>query len=253
VKSFRGSILVAAVLVSALVVVASPAFATPNITASSGTNNADVHRAGAVSPFITPSTNTKSSFTGRATRPMLSIPALGEILECRTGFASGYVTVTHTQARITSLSFGDGARGTCTLRGTAAGTIDRDVVHCTATSNNPWLLHVQARGPNNSWSGTVNIPPGGSSCTFIFTAPTLGLSCILVVDANQSVDNAALYTNVTSSLELVRAQVRVTIRENRDRRCPAPFPGSYTATFDAVYTIRADTPTDATPTITAGS
>ncbi len=244
-RSLRGSLLVAVVLVAALAVVVQPAFATPRLTESTG--------ATPVAPFITPITNTRSPFTGRAIRPTLSLPAFGGEFRCESSFASGYMTTTHTQARITSLSFGNGVVGTCTMSRPAAGIVDQGSITCNATSINPWLLHVQARNAGNNWSGTVNIPAGGPYCRFDYTVPSLGVSCTLTFDASQSIGRTVQYTNVTSQINLIRAQVRATVRETPARRCPAPFPGTSTATFNADYNVRPDTVRDGTPTVTAGS
>jgi hypothetical protein len=211
-----------------------------------------------VSPFITPITSSTSSFTAQTlddTR--LNIDALGGFVRCRTAIASGYVDTTHTQARITSLSFGDtngDALTNCSVGGPAAGTVDTDGITCTATTRAPWLLHVRAADNRrtDSWTGTINTT---SSCTFIITG-AIG-SCRISVDAGQSIP--VRYTNTRSRIELSTAADRassLTVTITNISGCLIP-PGSYTATFVGIYTITTDTPTDRrlgrTPTITAAS
>ncbi len=242
-KVFTRSALVALILVVAAVIVASPAFATPRLTTSTG--NA------AVSPFITPITPTTSSFTGRSSDSVLAIDlplGLSARVQCRTAIASGYVSTTHTQARITSLSFGDGGGDSltnCVVRTPFGdGTVDRDSVTCTATSRAPWHLHVRSTPDGGrSWDGTVNT---SSPCTFVTTAPRAS-SCRITVDANQSI--SARYTNANGTLELDRTSVLVVTVVNVSG-CRISD-GSYTATFTGRYTIRPDTRNDARPTVTA--
>ena len=185
-KGFRSGALMALVLVSALVVVASPAFATPNLTASSGTRNLEpAHRAGAVSPFITPSMNTRSEVTAYSTDSQLSLPSLGSTVRCETSNVSGYVSITHTQLRITSATFSRN----CTV--VPAGRVDNQPISCDANSIRPWHLHVRDVRAGNSASGTVNLT---SSCIVIVTIS--GTTSTITIDGNQSCRPTGTQTGV---------------------------------------------------------
>jgi hypothetical protein len=188
--------LIAVGLVSAIVMLASPAFATPNITASSGTS--------AVAPFVTPITSTTSQWTGRSTNFTLTIPAISSTTTCRTAVMSSYIPTTHTQERVTSLVFGDGTAGNCpvTLAG-MNGTVDGNQIVCPATSANPWFLHYN-QIVRMSAVGTLNAT---SECRYTFTVT--GASCIIAIDAGQSIP--VVDTWPSRSLT-VSGNVRVTIR-----------------------------------------
>ncbi len=252
-RRLKGGVIAALVLVSALVVVASPAFATPNITASSGTRSGDIHRDGAVSPFITPSTNTRSQITARSTNSRFSLPSLGTTLACRTSSVSGYASTTHTQLRLTSVSFGDDQNpgaSNCTATG---GTLAEPIT-CTATSARPWFLHVKniisGGGARGSASGTVNLT---SSCVVTVRLAGLGTQQV-TVDANQSCIGGAATDNtytwdttsspVRSSLS-VRCRLRVTIQPINITTTGSLFEGDYTA--------RPDTVRDPVPSVTLAS
>ena len=230
-RTLKSGALVALVLVSALVVIGSPAFATPNITASSGTR--------AVSPFITPIGSTRSQSTAQAGSTSLSIAALGASVTCDRAVTSAYVDTTHTQLKITSLSFGTGRVGSCVT--TPAGSIDGNQITCTATSTNPWFLHVRSVAGNSS-TGTVNIT---STCRFVATTSALG-SLTFTVDANQSCiagpGAGVRYTSATRVLD-VTCTLTVTVR---------PL-GSFTANFSGVFNVRPDTRRDAALTVTLAS
>lgn len=245
-KALRASLLVALVLVSAIVVVASPAFATPNITASSGTR--------AVAPFITPIGSTTSQFTGRSSDSTFIAPAIGATVTCRTAITSGYAGTTNTQARVTSVSFGNRSGSDCraTIPGDT-GTVVGDEVTCLGAadgSTRPWFLHV-IRGPDGtgSSSGTINIPAAGvaNSCTFVIDFARSRTQCSIVIDNNQSIRGT--YTNATSNLNVNDRTLRITSRDGPRARCALSL--STTASFTATYRIRADTPRSAAPTVTA--
>ena len=188
---FRNGVLVALVLASALAVVVSPAFATPNITASSGTRSADIQRAGAVTPFITPSTNTRSEYSGVApgTRPSLTVPAVGAV-ECDTSNVSGYASTTHTQIRITSVTFSRNCRVADRPGGSRIGkSLDTPNISCAVDSFTPWFVHVRDVRANSSSSGTVNLVPssmGGGRVEVCTVRITVGGSIVISVDPNQS-------------------------------------------------------------------
>jgi hypothetical protein len=232
----RSSGIVALACLSALVVVGPPAFATPNITASSGTSP--------VSPFITPIGNTRSASTARSTDSAFSLPSIGVTMSCTTSTVSGYVDTTHTQLRLTSVSFGGGdARRNC--RVTPAGTIDnRPDITCTATSANPWFLHVKnTNAATRSSSGTINPT---SACTILMTFG--GVPTTIVVDANQScrtnVGGGNNYTQATRRLSII-CSVLTTIR--------GATRASTTSTFAGNYNVTPDTRRDGLLTVTAAS
>ncbi len=232
--SLRKILVVMLALVAAVVVVASPAFATPNITASSGTR--------AVSPFITPSTNTSSQFTARSTNAVLSIPAIGSSITCAVASISGYASTTHTQIRITSMTFGDGSGRSCqtTWRG-AGGGIVGDKAACASSSAAPYALHLRTfNAGTRSASGSINL---NTACVYVIAIG--GRLCTITYDAGQSL--ATTYTNVTGSL-VVDARM---IHTESGAGCE--FPGSFNSALTATYTVRPDTARDPDPTVTAGS
>jgi hypothetical protein len=233
-KSIRSGLLVALVLVSAIVVVASPAFATPNITASSGT--------AAVSPFITPATNnTRSLSTALSTDSRFDLG--GNSLTCRTANASFYIPPTHTQGRITSITFGRGRTGDCAVAsGVGSGTIDgNSVSDPTTNSTTPSIVHVRTFAASSA-TGTINL---SGALTFVVTIRGFA-SCQLTVPV-QSVD--VVYTQRTTSLVVSDRTVATTVRTISGFGCPA----SGDAVFTATYTVRADTPRDARLTVTNAS
>jgi hypothetical protein len=242
-KALRSSVLVALIVVSAAVVVASPAFATPQLTASSGNDTPLVgaHSRAAVAPFITPSTSTRSQYTARADRATtLNLAAIGFVISCTASRASIYVSVTHTQARVTDLTFS----GTCTTN-FAGSRVDTNPISCVTDSNRPWYLHVRTAGNPDS-TGSVNI---NGSCRLVVTFGG-GSSATITIDANQSCTrgipaNGVVFTQVTQSLA-VNCDLRVTI-------VGGPLPGSFTGNFTGLYTVRPDTARDARITVTARS
>jgi hypothetical protein len=233
----RSVALVALVLVSASIVVASPVFATPNITASSGTT--------AVSPFITPIGNTRSLSVGSSTNSSLVLPTLSSTVSCTTSTIAGYVATTNTQLKLTSMSFGGGnAARNC--RVSPAGTIDnRPDITCTATSSNPWFLHLRNLPSATSAAGTINPT---SSCTVRVTIG--GAAVVISVDANQScVANAGAgnneYTwNTTSGVGSLVVDCTLTATISNPR-------SSTSSTFRGTYTVRPLTSTDEPLTMTA--
>jgi hypothetical protein len=236
-KAMRGSALVALILVAALAIIVSPAFATTLNTDSS---------VGNASPFITPSTNTRSLYTGRSTDTQLTLPTLGSTVMCRESQVSGYASTTHTQIRLTSVSFGNVADPrNCTVR--PAGTVDVQPITCTATSRDPWHLHVRRNDTvNRSASGTVNLT---SSCTVRITIG--GRAITISVDANQScrpnaagASNTYTYRGPTGSIT-VNCVVLATLT--------GAVRASTNSTFTGVYTVRPDTRTDPILVVTDAS
>jgi hypothetical protein len=169
-KSLRHGILLALVLVGTAVAVAAPAFATPNLTASSGT--------GPVAPFITPMGNTRNSSSDAiSTNFRYTIGTIA--FQCRTASLAGYVTTTHTQMRITSARFGDGRGGTCTSN--IGLGIDGDSI-AGSSSARPWHLHFSQIGAgNSSGTGTLNLSTATS-----FTLTLGGIQCEVTWPAGQS-------------------------------------------------------------------
>jgi hypothetical protein len=217
-KAIRLGALVALLLITAAVVLASPAFATPNITASSGTVNGEsAHRAGAVAPFITPSGDTiRSSITFTGTGSSFRIGSFS-VTCVVTG--SGYVTVTHTQVRITTISFTG-----CTDTFGGRPTVDSSC----ANSVTPWFLHVKTLNAGSS-TGTVNI----CRVSILLTSP---VRCTYTVGP-QSVD--VTFTNTDTSLTVNDASVANTLDAGSSGLCPTGA-----ADQRGVITARTDTRTD---------
>jgi hypothetical protein len=245
-KVAKGIISPALTLVAAAVVVVSPAFATPQITASSGSR--------AVSPFITPvqarSPAQNSESTALSTNSRLGIPALGANFRCSESHVSGYVdTATHTQVRLTSMSFGNNVPGSCRID-PIGGAIPGTLVTCTATTRNPWMLHVRTIDSATSSRGSVNLT---SACTFVMN---VGTSICRVTFAGGQSLSPVTYTWAVATRRLTISEVgstfRVTIVDGGGAsRCT--LAGSFAASFTGDYTITPDTRSDAVLTVTAGS
>ncbi len=223
-KPFRLVALTGLLLISAVAIVASPAFATPNITASSGTR--------AVAPFITPiGDSARSNIIATSTDWRFTA---GAIIRCRTARFGGFIGATHTQATITSVTFGDGRAGNCddtsggfsgVVRngGTSAGQLDS--IDGGATTTRPWFLHVRRfTAADGSSSGTININ------RFQFTSTIIGVACQITMSP-QSID--ITYTNATRSVSIRDATVAFT-ESTGGALCPA----SGNARVDATYVIR---------------
>jgi hypothetical protein len=226
-KVFRSSVLVVLALVSAAVVVVSPAFATPNITASSGTSP--------VAPFITPIGNTRSQWTGRATSSFtLDLPAVPANVTCRSARFSSYYDVTHTQERITVFDIGDGIAGTCTAtiqRG--AGTVDRDRVQCITSSTTPWFFHVKQIVGGTSANGHL-IPT--TACGIIVTVGRT-ISCNLSINAGQSIPYVDTWTSRTLA---INGSATVAVRSVANCLPTGPQTGTLTVIYSYVPDTVAD-------------
>jgi hypothetical protein len=138
-KAIRSGLLAALVLVTAVVVIASPAFATPNITASSGTR--------AVSPFFTPIGSTTSASAGFSTDFRFNFDGTFSVT-CRRAIAWFYVPATHTQGLVTSLRFGEPGRSPteCGVNFIFGGTIEgTQIIDPTTNSTTPSRLHKERR------------------------------------------------------------------------------------------------------------
>jgi hypothetical protein len=228
-KSIRSSLIVALVLTTAVVVVASPAFATPNFTASSGTR--------AVSPFVTPIGSTTSRSTARSTDWSYVLASL--TWTCNPAHFSFYVATTHTQILITSMTFGDGRTGACTISGPFGGaTVDGNSFNDpTTNSTTPSRLHFRSVTMGSTF-GTINL-----SGPMTFGVTFGSFSCTFTVPV-QSID--ATYTQAATSLIMSDRTFFITIT---GAGCPASGNSVVTAT----YTIRPDTARDSRLTVTNAS
>jgi hypothetical protein len=157
-RAFRHLALVAAVLASAVVVVASPAFATPRLTTSTGASGGRPDN-GAVSPFVTPIGDTlRRSLTVSETYAA----GLGSSFRARTlaggeasttcirVTASAFADITHTRVKVTSKTY-DGCRGDQTgLRSDIVSEVN---------SSKPAFFHVTRAiaGPPLSADGVFEI------------------------------------------------------------------------------------------------
>jgi hypothetical protein len=249
-RRLKGGALVALILLTAVVVVASPAFATPNITASSGNANPvppNPHSASAVAPFITPSTNTRSLYTGVSRNWQIAFPSLGSTIRCETSNMSFYASMTHTQLRVTDITFSRN----CTV--SPVGTVDNQPISCTANSRTPWSIHVRAvDGRTRSASGTINVPTGDGAGNELCTIRTTigGVSQSLSVSRNQSCRASASATGITytwsrtpPTIDITCAWV-VTIQ---------PLRANTASVFSGTYTITPDTARDGVLTVTSSS
>jgi hypothetical protein len=247
-KKHKSVVLVALMLISAMVVVAAPAFATPNLTASSGSDATRPHSRAAVAPFITPSTNTRSQFTGIARPAQIIIPQLGATISCDRSNLSGYVSTTHTQLRITSMTFSDN----CSITPPSPGSpVTNQPVSCRADSVTPWFWHV--RGVTNtpavrSASGTINIP-AGETCTFTVLLGVAGFQSISI-DPNQSCRASANTVGVTYTFSRIPAVLDVTCQLVVTAQ---PLRVTFFVTMSARYTLVPDTARDGSLTVTSSS
>ncbi len=247
-RSLRNGVLVALILVSAAVVIVPPVFATPNLTASSGTR--------AVAPFITPiGDSARSNIVGTSTNLRYTSVG-GAVMRCRNSVIGGFIGSTHTQIAITSVVFGNGVRGNCDVTsaglsgvvsggpGGLASTGAPDSISGAATTTRPWFVHFRS-GPDGGGSsvGTISMPSGGSNA-FASTDTVFSLVCQYLFAA-QSVD--VTYTNATRLLVISDSTTAYT-EASGNSSCPA----TGNARLDATFTLRAATARDAL-TVTAGS
>ncbi len=237
-KSLRTGIVASLVLMSALAMVSVPAFATPNLTASSGT--------AAVAPFFTPISNSNSQRTFRGANVSIAVPALAVTITCRESWGSGYADTTHTNFRYTSHSFNG-----CTID-VGGGTVDNNgTITCGATTVAPWLLTISSvNAATRSAVGSLSIPANGAgvtACSFTFTRS--GSSYTVTVNRGQSCLPGArgspnTYTWATSRVQMT-CSLSVTI--------VGAIVVTTTATYSSGYTLRPDTARDGTLVVTAAS
>jgi hypothetical protein len=208
-------------VIASAAVAGSPAFATPRLTSSTGTAARPDNSA--VSPFATPLGSTTSSSTFLSTDMTLTIGA--SVWACSPAHMSGYIGLTHTELRITSVTFGDGSGRGCS--GIGGGSISG-----TATSPNPWHLHFRTIEVSTSATGTLNL---SSNVTFVLNV----FNCHITWPP-QSV--RITQTSTTTSLTMDDG----TVRSTGSGFCP-----SGTARITAIYTARPDTTRDARLRVTS--
>jgi hypothetical protein len=216
VRGLRTSVLALLLVASAVVVVASPAFATPRLTVSTGTAARPDNSA--VSPFITPIGNSETSgltITNRYTsRRGSSFKARSAArtdvnVTCSELRASGFVGLTHTQLRVSSIAF--------TMCKIDQGTITATVTAIGVDSATPILLHLTRDAGGGSWDGTFNISRGQ---TFTIVS-TIGLACRLTVREGQSVPIEDTDTNNTIEANSARVIYKSEAGSNPSG-CPVP-------------------------------
>jgi hypothetical protein len=237
-KSLRRAALVALALVSAVVVVASPAFATPRLTTSTGT----VPDGGAVRPFVTPIGDTLTSsitisqtFAARAGFSVAStaLDRTASTVTCVRLTASGHAFATHTRISISSFHL-DG----CRTDGTNL------VVHASSLGINtstPMKIHITSIDgaiPTSS-NGTLEIPPGAGL--------SFSIKSGAVTVCTETVIPQSLRLRLTTRNRTIELS-DPTVRYGLDRGflfagCPDP---SRTARFDSVTAIRYTTDTPGT-------
>ena len=219
-KVFKLSVLVIFVLMAALAVLARPAFATPRLTASTGSSP--------VAPFITPIGNTTTStVSGSSSDSRFSSTApFGVIvtISCTDSRTTGYVPTTHTRANVTSLTF-------TTCRSSIGGNV---TFTTTASSASPWLLHVRS-GPDGAGSstGTIEIPAGGRANIRIDNP-----RCTITITP-QSIENS--FTNANTSMFTADGGVAFTLAAGDSALCPS---ARTPATLSGTYTLRPATARD---------
>jgi hypothetical protein len=220
-RTLRAVALLALLLISVTVVIASPAFATPNATASSGTRVAQ--------PFITPLGSTSSMSTLLSTD--LSLAIGGAVISCRTTHISAYVPATHTQSLITSFTIGNGAGGTClvTHRG-FGGTVDQNSIRePTLSSTRPAVLHFTTILAGTSDTGTLNL---SGAITFTYTFAFTSCNLTIPIQSIRSTETWTTRSYVFNDRTVVTTIVGAV--------CPA----SGNATLTAIFTERHDTVRD---------
>jgi hypothetical protein len=210
-KKLPRGLLVALMLASAVAVIASPAFATPRLTTSTGTRP----DGGGVSPFFTPVGSATSSITINQSyggnRRGLSVRGRDKdgnafSFTCDEIRASGHVLATHTRLTITRLDL-----GRCTID-SVVGTLS---VVVSANATTPCFLHLRS-GAAPSWEGAFELT---RTCTMtvIVTAPLIGNICQFSV-REQSVRLRDTDTN--TQLEIRDPTVILASTRVDSRRCP---------------------------------
>ena len=246
-KAFRRVALVALVLVSAVVVVASPAFATPRLTTSTGTRP----DGGAVSPFVSPIgdtltnsiTVTTAVAAGTRRGSSLSVTSLAraaDAITCIRVTASGEVPSTHTRLAIYSLDF-------LGCRDDTLGAVVHVVVNHISSSN-PYYFHLTTNNGGGSGTAVFEIPTGSTIDIFVKNA---GIDVCQVTVGPQSVNGVVITDGSVSRARTINVastarSVRFALPRALTTGCPDPAQGgtqnSVTAipfTFDG---LAANTP-----------
>ncbi len=232
----RNSVLIIVALAFTLVTLTSPAFATPNLTASSGSS--------AVAPFVTPITNSRSQYTFRAQNVSIPLMTVNETVTCAASAFVGYVDTTHTNVRITSLSF-----SMCRVD-SGNGSVDNNgTITCRASTTKPWFLAIRTvDAARRSASGSINIPAASDICEFTVTI-FRGVSIKVGFDPAQSClpvarSSGNTYTWATRSLQIT-CGMRITVSGAIAFTGTTPISGTFTG--------RPDTARDGSLIITAAS
>jgi hypothetical protein len=229
-RSLKSGLLVALVLMSAVVVIASPAFATPNLTDSSGTRP--------VAPFITPIGNTTDSSVAATEDGTSRFTAFSTLLGSNivvscASTAQGHVLATHTRAVIDTLRF-DSCR--TSVGGTVVVRTNADSTRC------PFFLHVARRNAGaTSWDGTFNIPTCGS-ITIEITGLPLGASCGISLTVPQSIRGTD--TDVVATRATSLSIFDTTVQFRRTAGTVGCVDDRRTATQQGLYTLAAVTTRD---------
>jgi hypothetical protein len=239
-KIIKASMLLLLILVSAAIVLASPVFATPNITASSGSRP--------VSPFFTPSIFASPApngmFTGAAPSARFGFPTHTFTVSCAASL-SGYVnSFTHTQIRLTSALLGS-ATG-CISTPPRSETIPQFT--CTVTTRDPWLFHARAIDAFGSAVGSINLT---SACTFVMNFGTA--SCRVTIASGQSISPVSYSPSMRrlGLSETGRTLIGTMVDNRGATRCA--FVGSSAVSLVGTYTFNPDTPLEPPWTITSAS
>jgi hypothetical protein len=210
----RTALILGLALLGGAVVVAAPVFATPNITASSGSRS--------VAPFITPIGNTSTStLTGASTDFSFTGSGFGGTrftVTCADSSMGGHVVVTHTRALLTAVAMARCNAGTFTIA-------------TSASSTTPWPWHVRTVG-SGSATGSIEIPAGGS-----LTITAGGGACTVVVTP-QSID--VTFTDAATSLVVSDNSIVYTVR-GIGPGCPV---SRSLLRFTGVFTFRLSTAND---------
>jgi hypothetical protein len=217
-KGLRNGVLVALVLASVAVGIASPAFATPRLTTSTGTAVRPDN--GAVSPFFTPIGRSEgSAITITDVYPFgqgwsfKARTASGTTLRetCSRVRASGFVGPTHTYIRISELEFTE-----CKIDGLNIPSVAQVMG---VDSETPLRIHLRRSAGASSWDATLNIGPGRA-----ITLTAAGIVACRLFIGPQSI--TARDTDVRTQLEIPSSPAVFKSEAGSDPNvCPVPQAG----------------------------
>jgi hypothetical protein len=220
--------LVALVLASAVVVVASPAFATPRLTTSTGASGGRPDN-GAVSPFITPIGNTlRRSITvtnvyalGRGSSFVVRSLSGGSLVwTCVRLAGLAFPSITHTRLKVTSFSIGD-----CQF-----DLVGFSIVVTTgASSSTPYFIHLTGSPTASSTDGVFELPNGQG---ITFSIRNGGLTLCEITTIPQSL--RLRLTDLNRQVQVLDPTIRFTLDSSFGGTvCPDPARtmGLTTATF----------------------